>query len=233
MNADEIINMIFQAKKSTPVKCFLKTKQPLCVQDFNLKIFGSTDFYYITGEYEELCKLLEVNQSIILDYEIEATARNSAMPLLNTLSVNARIEPGAIIRDMVHIGEGAVIMMGAVINVGAVIGDKTMIDMNAVLGGRAIVGKNCHIGAGTVLAGVVEPASAKPVIIEDDVLIGANAVVVEGVHVGQGAVIAAGSVVLEDVPAEMVVAGVPARIVKKKDCKTIEKTALIDALRSL
>ncbi len=66
-------------------------------------------------------------------------------------------------------------MMGAVINIGAVIGEGTMIDMGAVLGGRATVGKNCHIGAGTVLAGVVEPASATPVIVEDNVLIGANA----------------------------------------------------------
>ncbi len=53
--------------------------------------------------------------------------------------------------------------------------------MGAVLGGRATVGKNCHIGAGTVLAGVIEPPSAQPVIIEDDVVIGANAVVLEGV----------------------------------------------------
>lgn len=37
-----------------------------------------------------------------------------------------------------------------------------MIDMGAVLGGRATVGKNCHIGAGTVLAGVVEPLAPRP-----------------------------------------------------------------------
>ena len=76
-----------------------------------------------------------------------------------------------------------------------------MIDMGAVLGGRATVGARCHVGAGTVLAGVVEPASATPVVIEDDVLIGANAVVLEGVRVGRGAVVAAGAVVVEDVPA--------------------------------
>ena len=59
--------------------------------------------------------------------------------------------------------------MGAVINIGAVIGPGTMIDMGAVLGGRATVGARCHIGANAVLAGVIEPASAKPVVVEDGV----------------------------------------------------------------
>jgi tetrahydrodipicolinate N-succinyltransferase len=108
-----------------------------------------------------------------------------------------------------------------------------MIDMGAILGGRATVGNHCHIGAGTVLAGVIEPASATPVIIEDDVLIGANAVVIEGVHVGKGAVVAAGAVVIEDVPDNAVVAGCPARVIKMKDEKTSSKTGLEDMLRKL
>ena len=66
-----------------------------------------------------------------------------------------------------------------------------------------------------MLAGVVEPASATPVIIEDNVLIGANAVVLEGVRVGEGAVVAAGAVCVEDVPAGAVVAGVPAKVIKQ------------------
>ena len=122
---------------------------------------------------------------------------------------------------------------GSIINIGSVIGEGSMIDMGAVLGGRATVGKNCHIGAGTVLAGVVEPASATPVIIEDDVMIGANAVVLEGVHVGKGAVVAAGAVCVEDVPAGAVVAGVPARVIKMRDEKTDSKTGLEEGLRQL
>jgi 2,3,4,5-tetrahydropyridine-2,6-dicarboxylate N-acetyltransferase len=146
---------------------------------------------------------------------------------------NCRIEPGAIIRDMVEIGDHCVIMMGAVLNIGAVIGARTMIDMNVVVGGRAVVGKNCHIGAGTVLAGVIEPPSADPVIIEDDVLIGANAVVLEGVKVGKGAVVAAGSIVVKNVEPNTVVAGVPAKMLKKVDDKTKAKTQLMEELRKL
>ena len=122
-------------------------------------------------------------------------------------------------------------MMGAVINIGAVIGDETMIDMNAVVGARGTIGRRCHIGAGAVVAGVLEPPSKQPVIIEDDVLIGANAVILEGVRVGTGAVVAAGAIVTEDVPPLAVVAGSPARIVKYKDERTISKTEILDDLR--
>ncbi len=124
-------------------------------------------------------------------------------------------------------------MMGAVINIGAVIGAGTMIDMGAILGGRATVGKNAHIGAGAVLAGVIEPASATPVIVEDDVLVGANAVIIEGVHVGKGSVVAAGAIVTKDVPANTLVAGVPAKIIKTIDDQTASKTALLAELRHL
>ena len=96
-----------------------------------------------------------------------------------------------------------------------------------------MVGARCHVGAGTVLAGVVEPASATPVVIEDDVMIGANAVVLEGVRVGRGAVVAAGAVVVEDVPENAVVAGVPARVIKQRDGRTDSKTGLVEALRTL
>lgn len=230
MNAQEIISFIQHAKKKTPVKVYVNETETV---DFpNAQVFGK-DSKIIFGDWEEIQPILEANKDKITQYVVENDCRNSAVPLLNTLHVNARIEPGAIIRDQVDIGNQAVIMMGAIINIGAVIGDETMIDMGAVLGGRAIVGKRCHIGAGAVLAGVVEPASAKPVVIEDDVLIGANAVVIEGVRIGQGAIVAAGAVVIEDVDANCVVAGVPAKVIKTKDSKASEKTALIDALRSL
>ena len=230
MDAYEIIEYISKSEKKTPVKLYVKEKEPI---DYgSSKVFSAGD-KIVFGQWNELKPILEANKDKIEDIVIENDCRNSAIPMLDKKDINARIEPGAIIREQVEIGDSAVIMMGAVINIGAVIGEGTMIDMGAVLGGRATVGKHCHIGAGAVLAGVIEPASATPVIIEDNVLVGANAVVVEGVHVGKIAVVAAGAVVLEDVPDNAVVAGMPARVIKMKDEKTSSKTALLDALRNL
>lgn len=230
MDAYEIIEYISKSEKKTPVKLYVKEKTPI---DYgSAQVFGAGD-KIVFGQWNELKAILESNKDKIEDIVIENDRRNSAIPMLDVKDIKARIEPGAIIREQVEIGDNAVIMMGAVINIGAVVGEGTMIDMGAVLGGRATVGKHCHIGAGAILAGVIEPASATPVIIEDNVLVGANAVVVEGVHVGKNAVVAAGAVVLEDVPDNAVVAGMPAKIIKMKDEKTSSKTALLEALRKL
>lgn len=56
-----------------------------------------------------------------------------------------------------------------------------------------------------------------PIVIGRDVWIGSGAILLPGVHVGDGAVVAAGAVVRADVPARTIVAGVPARIIKKVD----------------
>ena len=185
MDAQEIINFIANAEKKTPVKVYVNLTEDV---DFgSAKVFGTRLSQIVFGDWEDLAPILEANADKIVDCEIEHDRRNSAVPLLDLKNIKARIEPGAIIRDKVTIGEGAVIMMGT------------------VLGGRATVGDHCHIGAGAVLAGVVEPASATPVIVEDGVLIGANAVVIEGVHIGKNAVVAAGAIVIEDVPEHAVV----------------------------
>ena len=218
MNAEEIIRFIHDAEKKTPVKVYVKAAAPVAFP--NCRVFGEKDCV-VFGEWADIEPVLKANADAIIDYVVESDRRNSAVPLLDVKPVNARIEPGAIIRDRVEIGDRAVI------------GEDTMIDMGAVLGGRATVGARCHVGAGAVLAGVVEPASATPVIVEDGVLIGANAVVIEGVHIGKNAVVAAGSIVISDVPDNAVVAGVPAKVIKMKDDKTAGKTALIDALRTL
>lgn len=233
MDANEIISFISNSKKSTPVKVYVKGDLEGLQFGENTQSFINGNTGVLFGEWKEIQDVLKTNENKIEDFVVENDRRNSAIPLLDMKNINARIEPGAIIRDQVEIGNNAVIMMGASINIGSVIGEGTMIDMNVVLGGRATVGKNCHIGAGSVLAGVIEPPSAKPVVVEDDVVVGANAVILEGVTVGKGAVVAAGAIVIEDVPPYTVVAGTPARVIKEIDEKTKSKTEIKHELRQL
>ena len=230
MDARKLIEYIGNAEKKTPVKVYVKVKAP--VDYAGCRVFGAGD-KIVFGDWADVKSILEENADKIEDYIVENDARNSAIPMLDLKDIKARIEPGAIIREKVEIGDNAVIMMGAVINIGAVIGSGTMVDMGAILGGRAMVGNNCHIGAGTVLAGVIEPPSAQPVVIEDDVVIGANAVVLEGCRVGRGSVVAAGAVVVEDVPEGVVVAGVPARVIKAVSDTAADKIEVVDLLRKL
>lgn len=226
----EIARYIKESKKATPVKAYVNGNIKDC--DFNnIECYGEGNFYILFGNYDEVQNFLENNNEKVKNYRIENDRRNSAIRMLDIKNIDARIEPGAIIRDMVSIGKNAVIMMGAVINIGAEIGEETMVDMNAVVGARGKLGKRVHLGAGAVVAGVLEPPSKSPCEIGDNVLIGANAVILEGVKIGDNSVVAAGSIVTEDVPENVVVAGCPAKIIKTVDVKTKGKTELLDDLR--
>lgn len=232
MEALEIIELIRTAEKKTPVRVVLQEKEPCEFHDAEV-FCGGNGLKILYADWKTLAPQLEAQAEKLSAVHIENNAVNSAIPMLDVKNLHARVEPGAILREGVEIGDNAVIMMGAVLNIGARVGEGTMIDMGAILGGRATVGKRSHIGANAVLAGVIEPPSATPVIVGDDVLVGANAVVLEGVQVGNRAVIAAGAIVTQNVPENAVVAGAPARVIKYRDEKTNSKTVLLDALREL
>ena len=118
MNAQEIINYIKTAEKKTPVRLYVKEKQP--VDYGNAKVFGCTD-KIVFGDWKELSSILEENKDKIEDIVIENDCRNSAIPMLNLLDIPARIEPGAIIREQVEIGANAVVIEGCHIGKGAVV----------------------------------------------------------------------------------------------------------------
>jgi 2,3,4,5-tetrahydropyridine-2,6-dicarboxylate N-acetyltransferase len=232
MDYRQIAELIARSRKTTPSTVYVRGR--FAEADFKgagFEAFGEGRFWVLIGDYSDIEAWLKKNRGRVAGARAQIDARYSALPLLDLRKVNARVEPGAVIRGGARIGRNAVIMMGAVINIGAEVGARTMIDMNAVLGARALVGRDCHIGAGAVIAGVLEPPSRKPVVIRDHVLVGANAVVLEGVTVGRGSVVAAGAVVIKDVPPGVVVAGIPAVIVKKTSDVAKDKIKLLPKLR--
>jgi 2,3,4,5-tetrahydropyridine-2-carboxylate N-succinyltransferase len=96
--------------------------------------------------------------------------------------------------------EPGVILMPSYVNIGAYVGAGTMVDTWATVGTCAQVGKNVHLSGGVGLGGVLEPASATPVIIEDGAFLGSRCIVVEGVQIGEQAVLAANTTVTASTP---------------------------------
>ena len=116
-----------------------------------------------------------------------------------SLDMGVRVVPPATVRYGAFVGKGAV-LMPSYINIGAFVDEGTMIDTWATVGSCAQVGKNVHVSGGVGIGGVLEPAQAQPVIIEDDCFIGSRCILVEGVHIRKGAVLGAGVVLTKSTP---------------------------------
>jgi len=112
-----------------------------------------------------------------------------------------RIVPGgSSIRDGAYIAPGVVCMPPMFVNAGAYVDEGTMIDSHALVGSCAQIGKRVHISAAAQVGGVLEPAGAMPVIIEDDVIVGGNCGVYEGAIVRERAVLASGTIITGSTP---------------------------------
>ena len=110
-----------------------------------------------------------------------------------TIDEGIRIVPGGTaVREGSYLARGVIVIPPAYVNVGAYVDEGTLIDSHALVGSCAQVGKRVHLSAAAQIGGVLEPAGAMPVIIEDDVLVGGNCGVYEGTIVRRRAVLAPG-----------------------------------------
>ena len=110
-----------------------------------------------------------------------------------------RVVPGASARRGSFLSPG-VILMPSYVNIGAWVGPGTMVDTWATVGSCAQIGSNVHLAGGVGIGGVLEPANAVPVVIEDDAFIGSRCMVVEGARVGKGSVLGAGTILNPSIP---------------------------------
>lgn len=115
----------------------------------------------------------------------------------------------AVISSSAQIGLGPTIMAGVLINAEARIGENVIINTGAIVEHDCVIGDNVHIATGARLAGAV--------FVDDGTHIGIGAVVRESLRIGKNVLVGAGAVVVNDVPDHVVVAGVPARVVRRRD----------------
>ena len=128
------------------------------------------------------------------------------------------------------LGDYSVIESFACINnaVGdVIIGDHTRVGLHNTIIGPVEIGSHVNLAQGITVTALnhnfsdankridEQGVSTNPVTIEDDVWIGANAVILPGVTIGEHCVVAAGAIVTKDVPPHSLVAGVPAKVIKK------------------
>ncbi len=129
---------------------------------------------------------------------------------------------GSAIRDGSYVAPSVVVVPPAYINVGAYVDEGTMVDSHALVGSCAQIGKRVHLSAAAQIGGVLEPAGALPVIIEDDVLVGGNTGVYEGTIVREKAVLASGVILTRSTP----LFDIPnSRIIKSDGDKPLEVPA--------
>lgn len=108
----------------------------------------------------------------------------------NFKELNVRVVPPAVARFGCFMGAG-VVLMPSYVNIGAYVGHGTMVDTWATVGSCAQIGANVHLSGGVGIGGVLEPAQASPVIVEDGAFVGSRAIIVEGVRVCKEAVVGA------------------------------------------
>ncbi len=113
--------------------------------------------------------------------------------------LGVRVVPPAVARYGAFLARG-VVLMPSYVNIGAWVGPNTMVDTWATVGSGAQIGADVHLAGGVGIGGVLEPAGAQPVIVEDGAFIGSRCIVVEGVRVGSGAVVAPNVTLTASVP---------------------------------
>ncbi len=146
--------------------------------------------------------------------------------------MGVRLVPGgSAVRRGAHLARGVICMPPMYVNVGAFVGAGTLIDSHALVGSCAQVGERVHVSAGAQIGGVLEPAGARPVIVEDDVLLGGNTGLYEGVLVRRGAVLAAGVVLTAGTPVFDLVAERELRGTREAPLEIPEKAVVVPGAR--
>jgi maltose O-acetyltransferase len=170
----------------------------------------------------------------VVDSELEADQAR-AQELMERYNASGHVEQALrdeLLRELLgEVGEGVVIRppfycdYGRYISIGA----RTFVNYDCVMLDVAPirVGSACQLATRVQLLTATHPIdpeprrlgweSAEPITIGDNVWLGGGAIVCPGVTIGENTVVGAGAVVTRDLPAGVVAAGVPARVLREID----------------
>jgi 2,3,4,5-tetrahydropyridine-2,6-dicarboxylate N-succinyltransferase len=151
-----------------------------------------------------------------------------------TTEDRVRLVPGgSSVRAGAYVAPSVVCMPPMYINVGAYVDEGSMVDSHALVGSCAQVGKRVHISAAAQIGGVLEPISASPVIVEDDVLVGGNCGIYEGTLVGARAVLGAGVILTRSTPLFDLVNGTIHRSSETEPLRVPEGAVVVPGSRAI
>jgi 2,3,4,5-tetrahydropyridine-2,6-dicarboxylate N-succinyltransferase len=161
---------------------------------------GTARVAWVDSETGDVVVDERAKRAILLSFKLLDMVESSAgdfryhdrMPLKTSMP-GVRVVPGAIVRWGSYLAPG-VVAMPSFTNIGGYVDSGSMLDTWATVGSCAQVGRNVHLSGGVGLGGVLEPAQAAPVIVQDDAFIGSRSMVVEGARVREGAKLGAGSI---------------------------------------
>src|SRR5258708_5095162 len=151
-----------------------------------------------------------------------------------SLADRVRLVPGgSSVRLGAYVTPSVICMPPIFINVGAYVDEGTMVDSHALVGSCAQIGKRVHLSAAAQVGGVLEPVSAAPVIIEDDVLVGGNCGIFEGTLVRARAVLGAGTILTRSTPLYDLVKGEVYRATSDSPLEVPENAVVVPGSRAV
>ncbi len=194
----EIFKLQNEIRKSWEILGFIVEKEYLCSKSINnYPILGDLDWF---DENKEVGCVIAIG---------DTKSRKRIADFLEEKGIlfyNA-IHPLAILSDFVHIGKDVIIGAGSYISVNAVIKNHIVINCHSNIGHDAILENYCSIMTNVTISGKNH--------IEEGVYVGSGATLIEQITIGKWTTVGAGATVMINIPNDVTVFGMPAKMMKK------------------